>query len=255
MIKKVKFDEEFLVKHSKEIWIDPSLPLKLQKRKLLETLGFPLENSELVPVRDHEKINMIFAKYVKDLPFMIAIHLKPTTTLTSPYFLVKESGIVEYRDELRNIQIIDQKEMFEKMKSFPQQSWVGFIKLISTSITGRLVYSSFEDQIIEIQKGVLPGKIGQDIKKSPYLCAKLRSFNLDFHREDSGEYDTLLVRTGEFKEKKTEIEEIIASFKKHKEALDVLRRIANLPTVEFGYKMDERRLIVIDVDWPGQYQY
>jgi hypothetical protein len=248
-IKKVRYDEDFFLKHSKEIQVDSNLPFKLQKRELLQKLGFPLDTSLLIPIKDHEKIPQILLKIKKEKPILIGIHLKPMPTYITPFFIFRNDKI-EHRDEFGNIKIVTLEEMLKKIKDYflySQKSWIEITNLIwsPTTITGRIIYFSALEQLIEIQKGVMPDQLGNEKEKLPYFTTNLFLFQLpnDFARK---------ISSSGFK--KEEIEKVISSLRQHKRKFEALKRIANLPTLEFGY-IEKRGLIVVDIDWPTQYTY
>ena len=249
MRKKIRYDEDFFLKYSKEIQVNSELPFKLQKRELLEKLGFPLDKSLLIPIGNYEKIREILLEHKIKKPRLIGIHLKPMPTYITPFFIIRENKI-EHRDEFGNVEIVDLEEAFRKIKKYSeysQKSWIEITNLIwgPETIMGRVIYFSKLEQIIEIQKGVMPEQLGNERKKFPYFTSELLLFQIP---ETSKEK----ISCAGFK--KEEIDNIINSLKKHKTKFEVLRRIANLPTLEFGY-VNKRRLIVVDVDWPNQYQF
>jgi len=247
-MKRVRYNEDFLVKYSSEVPVTSSLPFKLQKRELLEKLGFPFDKSLLMSIRDYKQIEQIISEYSKNTPFLIGIHLKPMSTYITPFFLIDRNGI-KYRDEFRNIQFITQEEMFEKIRGYHQQSWIEFVKVIwgPATIMGRMIYISLSEQIIEIQKGVMPDNLGENKEKFPYFTTELYFFEMSYKVECR----YLLLSSGF---KKIEVDNVVNSLAKYINEFEALKRIANLPTLEFGYTID-RGLIVVDVDWPSQYQY
>ncbi|MBU3957198.1 hypothetical protein KKI19_02935 [Patescibacteria group bacterium] len=115
-----------------------------------------------------------------------------------------------------------------------------------TTIAGRIIYFSFAEQLIEIQKGVMAHDIGQEREKFPYLNVDLQFFEIS----DRIEYGHLLLQSGF---KKTEVDGIISCLAKYAKGFESLKNISRLPTLEFAYTV-ERRLVVVDVDWPRQYQ-
>jgi len=244
-----KYIEDFFVKHSKEIFVNPDLPFKLQKRELLKKLGFPLDNNVLISPQRQQEIKRVFKEYLKHLPFLIGVHLKPMNTYRTPFFLIEREKI-SYYDEFGNRRFVTQEEIFHEIKTFiPHLCWIEFVKSIwaPSTIAGRLVYISSIEQIIEIQKGIISKELGNERNKYPYLCLNLNFFNVNFKEN---KYTHLLLNSGF---ERAEVDDIIFSLRKHRREFEILERIAALPTLEFGYLKD-RKLIVIDVDWPSQYQ-
>ena len=242
----MKYNENFLVKKSKEILIDSRLPFKLQKRELLEELRFPLDDNVLLPIQDHERIKLLFEKHIRKIPFLIGVHLNLMTTHITPFFLIGKDRIIKYRDGFGNYQFISQKEMFNKIKRFSSQcGWVEFINSIwnPMTIAGRIIYFSSIEQLIEIQKGVVPTELGNNRTKSSYLTIKLLFFGLDPQEKNN---------LNKFSFKETEVNNLISSLRRYRRGFETLKRIDNFPTLEFGYT-EKNRLIVVDVDWPNQY--
>ena len=168
-------------------------------------------------------------------------------TWIPPLFRInrKEQSVV-YRNEQGNIQSIELPEIFIKIKDLPPKSWVGFARYFwgKDTIAGRLVYLSGEEQVLEIQKSVeIP-----EMDKNPTATfrATLSFFELP----------------GSFKERKLayqtgfewyEVERIVHCLGEHLQGFEGLKRVANLPALEFAYTKQEG-LIVTDVDWPAQYR-
>lgn len=248
--KRVRINEDILWGYP---GIDPTLPFRLQKRKLFEKLGFPVDKKIVsMPVQDEAEIKKTLIEFMEgkydEEEFLIITSPKPMVTWIPPLFRVnrREKSIV-YRDEVGNIQPITLPEIFIKLKSLPSESWVTFGRYLwgKNTIAGRLVYVSKEEQILEIQKGVeIP-----EMDKNPTATfgSALSFFELPY----SFEKKKLAYQTGfEW----SEIREIVHCLSEHLQGFEGLKRVANLPAIEFAYTK-QRGLIVIDVDWPPQYRF
>ena len=248
MKERVKYDENFFVKYSKEIPLDFSLPFKLQKRQLLEKLGFPIDKSLLIPVVNLNQIRITLSEWFKkNTSFMIGLHLNPLPTCVTPFFLIGErKKKIKYHDEMGAEKIVTRKQILKKINEISPKSWVEFIKPIwgPTTIAGRMIYFSSDKQLIEIQKGVFPDKIGNDREKFPYFTVELEFFQIDFRNQS---------RLGNLEIR--EVKSVIRSLEKHLQGFENLLRIAEMPTLELGYMQQDKKLVIIDIDWPRQYQY
>lgn len=252
--RKVKINEDLLLRCSKNTGIDPNLPFRLQKRKLFENLGFPVDKKIVsIPIKDERKIDETLQKFMERREenkeeFLIITSPKPMQTWIPPLFRIdRETGTVNYRDECGNWEEIELSEVLIKIRNLPPESWVEFARYLwwKDTIAGRLAYVSTEEQILEIQKGVeIP-----EIDKNPSATLSL-SLSL-FEPTDRFRYSR---KIQESKFEAYEVKSIIDSLGKHYNGFEGLRKVANLPTIEFAYTRQEG-LIVVDVDWPAQYRF
>lgn len=252
VLQRAKYDEGFFIKYCREVMLDFKLPFKLQKRQLLKKLKFPLDDNVLVLLQDCEEFNKAFSSFMGQPPFLVGIHLRPMLTNVTPFFLVDKNEI-RYCNEFGSVESVSQVEMFDEIGKFASRSgWIELVKSIwgHHTIVGRLVYSSFVEQLLEIQRGVTPKQLGNDRLNFPYLYVNLCYFDTRMYRKSSEESDISLCCPGI---RQTEVNSIISSLKKQRRKFEVLARIADLPTLEFGY-VANKGLVVIDVDWPKQYQ-
>lgn len=247
--KRVRINEDILVGYP---GIDSTLPFRLQKRKLLERLGFPVDQRIVsMPMQDESKIRETLVEFIEhkedEEEFLIITSPKPMSTWIPPLFRINrgEKSVV-YRDEQGNIQSIELQEIVLKIKNLPPKSLVEFARYLweKDTIAGRLVYVSAEEQILEIQKGVeIP-----EMDKNP--TATFRAILSFFGLPGSFKERKLAYHTGfEW----YEVERIIRCLGEHLKGFEGLKRIANLPALEFAYTKRDG-LIVIDVDWPAQYR-
>lgn len=242
-----KYNENFLAAVCKKFLINSVLPVKLQKRELLEKLAFPVDNNRVIPIYNTEEIRAVFVEYLAQVPFLIGMHLKPMNSFITPFFFIEED-LIQYSDESGKRIISGQEKMFDIIQDFTSRNcWVEFVHSIwgPATIVGRLIYFSPKEQLLEIQKGVVPRELGNNREKHPYFSAELHYLSRSFQKQavlygsSSGISPTI-------------IDSIIHVLRKHEYAFEVLRQVADLPTLEFGHtKLG--KLIVIDIDWPSQY--
>lgn len=246
----MKYDETFLFRYSKEIIVNNDLPFKLQKRQLLKKLNFPLDQNVIIKFRELSKFRINFDFFQKDLPFLIGVHSKPMYSYITPFFIVNTREDIEYYDHCGCKKYLNSPdEIIEEICSnFIETTWIEFVKSIwnATTIAGRLIYCSFLQQILEIQKGVSSKEVGNN--REIYFSTELLRFrfNQAYNILNVREY---IDRSG-FQRK--EIDKILNALRIYQSGFESLKKISSLPTLEFGYT-EEGRLIVIDVDWPEQY--
>ncbi len=250
MQKLTKYKEDFLAESSKEITVDKSLPLKLQKRELLKKLGFPVDSNVVINLDEsREEFVRIFISFNNAPPFIIGIHAMPTFSYITPFFLVKGEYDIEYQDpqgEKKRLNSL--KEIINEIYSFTGKIWIEFVKSVwnRETIAGRLIYSSYLQQILEIQKGVSSKNIGNN--REIYFYTELSRFNLSVDLNNSIVQQSI-VNSGFTK---LEINNILSPLRTYKSKFEKLSRISSLPTLEFAYDKNGE-IIVIDVDWPDQY--
>ena len=247
--RRVRINEDILTRCS---GVDSTLPFRLQKRQLFKNLDFPTDKKIVsMPVQDESKIRKTLSEFVEDKDgereFLIITSPKPMLTWIPPLFRVnREEKLVVYRDEQGNIQSIELQQILIKIRKLPPKSWVEFGRHLwrKDTTAGRLVYVSAEEQILEIQKGVeIPA-----IDKNP--TASFRATLSFFELAGLLDERKLAHCTGfEWHE----VKRMVYCLGEHYQGFEDLRRIANLPALEFAYTKHDG-LIVIDVDWPAQYR-
>ncbi len=242
-----KYQEDFL--QARGVKVDSSLPFKLQKRRLLEKLGFPIDDNVIVSADNQSELEKVFTEFTSRGPFLIGVHLKPMRTFVTPFFLVSEEGIT-YRNENDIDEEVSREKVFGIIRKFSSRdAWIEFVELIwsSTTIAGRLIYFSSRQQLLELQEGVSPKELGNNRERFPYFTQQLQDFRMS---TGSNGFDQFSVNSVCLRRKASSIISVLQS---HRYSFRALRRIAKMPTVEFGY-LRNRRLVVIDVDWPDQYK-
>lgn len=141
MVHNVRYDENFLVRRSREILVTEWLPFKLQKRELLSKLGFPIDENSVIPLREYHPIEHSLQRHKNDTSFLAGIHLKPMTTYITPFFLIKNDEIL-YRDESGATKLITFETMLKIIRSFSKNGWVEFIKPIWSNVCQITIFPS-----------------------------------------------------------------------------------------------------------------
>jgi len=249
----IVMDESFLANAGSEYGIDLSLPLRLQKRALLKVLGFP-GDSKLKGCRacEAKKVKQFFNEYCAEgYPFLIIVSEKPMHTLVPPLFVVNGLDSVQWRDDQGAKLTISVDEVLAVISRYPQTTWVEFTPRPwnERAIAGRLIYTSIENQIIEIQQGTVPAKLINDrqlltyVGELTFLEGTRRGYLDDSRRLREMGY--LNICSFSVIRSICRAMPPIGSFEE-------LRFVARLPTLEFAFT-ETSRLMAIDIDWPAQY--
>jgi len=92
----IVMNECFLANAGSKYGINMSLPLRLQKRALLRTLGFHGDpNLKACRSCESKRVEQLFSEYsARGYPFLIIISEKPMHTLVPPLFVVNASDSV-----------------------------------------------------------------------------------------------------------------------------------------------------------------
>lgn len=251
---KVLFDEDFLLKKCRGMGIDFKLPLRLQKRQLLEKLSFP-KNLELYAcqVTNLNRLNRLFSQFMRKPPFLIIVSEKPMKTLTTPLFTVDNNKMILYRNEHNKNRKISEKEVVTIISSYPSESWIEFTQPLwgGKTIAGRILYYNPNRQLLEIQENITPAYLGCS-KEKLYFSGELEFFSctknpFGFHKakENLQKIGYKVFFLEKIKYVAESLEQLIQGFEK-------LRMISSLPTLEFAWN-EKRGLISIDIDWPDQF--
>ena len=249
----IVMNECFLANAGSKYGIDPSLPLRLQKRALLRALGFP-GDPRLKGCRSCEtsKVKQLFKEYcVQGYPFLIIVSEKPMFTLVPPLFVVNDLNNVQWRDDQGTKRIVPASKALTIIGKYPETTWVEFTPNPwgEHTIAGRLLYVSVDNQVLEIQQGTVPAKLINN-RQSPTYVGELgflevgkRGYLEDSRRLRDAGYPNICP----FSVVRSICREMppMASFEE-------LRLISRLPTLEFAFT-ETSRLMAIDIDWPAQY--
>ncbi len=245
-------NEYFLVNASK-YGIDPSLPLRLQKRALLRILGFP-DNSNLKACRscDSKRVGQLFNEYsARGYPFLIIVSEKPMYTLVPPLFVVSDSDSVQWRDNQGVKRTITASKALKIINGYSETTWLEFTPDIwgKQTIAGRIIYTSAESQTLEIQQGTIPANLIND-RQLPTYVGELSFFEVtrQGYLDDSRRLrEAGYLNICSFGVIRSICREMppIASFEE-------LCLISRFPTLEFVFT-ETGRLMAIDIDWPAQY--
>jgi len=246
-------NECFLANTGSRYGIDLSLPLRLQKRALLKALGFP-DDPRLKGCRacEADKVKRLFKEYsAEGYPFLIIVSEKPMRTLVPPLFVVSDSDSVEWRNDQGAKQSISTDKALAVIGQYPETTWVEFTPRPwnERTIAGRLIYTSMENQVLEIQQGTVPAKLINDRQLPTYV----------------GELSFLEVTRRSYLDDSRRLREVgylnICSFDTIRSicramppmaSFEELRLVSRLPTLEFAFT-ETGCLMAIDIDWPAQY--
>lgn len=246
-------NEYFLANAGSKYGIDMSLPLRLQKRALLRALGV-LGDPNLKACRSSEtgKIKQLFKEYCGlGCSFLIIVSEKPMPTLVPPLFVVNNLDNVQWRDDQGTKQIVPANEALAIVEKYPSTTWVEFAPIPwgERTIAGRLIYTSTENQVLEIQQGTVPAKLINDqqlptyVGELSFLEVSQRSYLEDSRRLRGVGYLNICsfytVRS-------------ICREMPPMDRFEELRLISQLPTLEFAFT-ETGQLMAIDIDWPSQY--
>lgn len=248
----IVMNECFLANAGSKYGIDMNLPLRLQKRALLRALGFP-GDPKLKGCQSCEtnKVVQLFKEYgAQGYPFLIIVSEKPMLTLVPPLFAVNDANSVQWRDNQGTKRVITASEALSIIKGYPQTTWVEFSlnPWGERTIAGRLIYIAVDNQVLEIQQGIVPAKLIND-RQLPTYVGELSFLDVERHRylEDSRRLrDVGYLNICPFSMVRSICREMpaMASFEE-------LRLISQLPTLEFAFGTGQ--LMAIDIDWPAQY--
>ena len=178
----VIMDERFLSTVGSEYRIDSRLPLRIQKRQLLEALGFP-GNPDLKACRaqSSKTLRQLWAEYSSfGFPFLIIVSEKPMKSLVPPLFIVHEEDAVEWRNDCGIRRSIRKNQAFGEIARYSPDAWVEFTPYIwgERVFAGRLLYEGGIEQILELQQGTIPSRIMND-RGLPVFGGEIRFLDLD----------------------------------------------------------------------------
>jgi len=249
----IVMNECFLVNAGSKYGIDLSLPLRLQKRALLKALDFP-GNPKLKGCRacEADKVDQFLKEYsAEGYPFLIIVSEKPMNTLVPPLFVVNDSDNVEWRDDQGAKQVISTDKALAIIGQYPETTWVEFTPCLwnERTIAGRLIYTSMENQVLEIQQGTVPAKLINN-RQLPTYVGEL-SF-LEVTRRGYLGDSRRLRQLGYLNICPFDTIRSICRAMPPMASFEELRLVSQLPTLEFAFT-ETSRLMAIDIDWPAQY--
>lgn len=252
-------DEEFLVRNTSRFDIDSSLPLRLQKRQLLGLLGFS-NNKALVSclASGKQRIENLFYEYSdKGFPFLILVSEKPSRTIVPPLFTVKERNEIIWRDDKNVKSNISYTQFLDIISGYDPPTWLEFSNYIwgSNTIAGRLVYINAEQQIIELQLGVVPSQLLAPDHQGDLLVYSGPLIFFDLNQRDYWQNIARLRSLGHNPLSFYVVRKIIRELSDwYSIGCQELVKIASLPTLEFGVNTTNWEFIFIDIDWPSQWK-
>lgn len=251
----VSLDGNFLSRNATEFNLDVSLPIRLQKRQLLNFLNFP-ENKKLEPclAKDYQKFKALFERYISlESPFLIIVSEKIPCTIIPPLFIVKGVECITWRNDKGEKKEISYTEMMKIVDQFKPLTWLEFAEYIWSPQTtaGRLLYINQRDQVVELQKGIAPNQLVSR-NDYPMYSGSINHFNfqIDDYRET-----VVNLRNAGFQKILDfySVKRVVDYLARNSMAFEKLSKISLMPTLEFGI-LGNRSFICIDIDWPTQWK-
>lgn len=243
---RMRIDEDLLSRRSMGVSIDSQLPFRLQKTQLFKALGLPAKQTYPVSVKQEKEIESALEIFLKKRwPFFIVSSPKPMTTIIPPLVRINSAEAIIYRDTQGKSEPIELGSVLDKLNELPQNSWVEFTQNIwgHKTIAGRFLYVSPEEQILEIQRGVEPAELGRN-------RAGFFSIRCDFYRPANRIGLGKALHESDFS--LNELRSILDCLADHNSGVEGLKRVGDLPTLEFGFT-EQEGLQLIDADWPSQF--
>ncbi|MBI4029876.1 hypothetical protein HY373_01715 [Candidatus Berkelbacteria bacterium] len=248
--------EKFLLSRAFHL-ISKKLPLRQQKKRLLERLGFPIE---VLPVMrlplNSAYFGRMIADYWKSGEFLI---------ITSPHPHPHSPPLIRFTNDRKVMLRWEQKWRQIKPEEVSVvlnglNGMVEFAKPIwgPDTYACRLIYVSHLEQILELQIGVTPNELGEQRNIYPYLAIELSYFDPYFVVETNPERPFnkrevgVKIHSAGFSV--NIIETIAGGMAEWQDSFEILKKIGKLPTIEFAYKISSG-FTVIDIDWPEEYAW
>ena len=229
---------------------DNLLPIRLQKRQILEQLGFPIDHFlKAECIAERRKIKFFVQQFLSEKEsFFILISEKLMSTHIPPLFSW-DGKKMSYRGGDGSTKEIPIEDLFVILDSYPSDTWVEFAKPVwkETTIVGRLIYDDSRRQTLELQTAVTPSGMGCP-DANPYFFWELAYFYCDDFLASAR---FLWVR-GYTVLNRFCVSDIAWTLKSYENAFQKLREIASLPVLEFAY-LGFHNMIAIDIDWPDQW--
>lgn len=250
-----KLRDDFLVRWCGIFGIDPQKPLRLQKRELLNAVGFtnaPVSFG-LCRCSEQAKVSRCFFRASKSgYPFFIVVSEKQTSSIVPPLFTVRGRNDILYRNAKGGEEAINEQQMFGLIATLGKTTWLEYVKNLwrKDTLAGRLLYYNEGMQTLELQQGVKPAHI-PDARMNRTFIGTTSFFGCSeawykeaiielqrSHFENFVEFDVVWT--------------LLRKLKKQSVGFEQLREVGSMPTLEFAY-IDES-ILAIDIDWPTQWQ-
>lgn len=252
---KVYINESFLDKEKSRFRVDLQLPLRLQKRDILATLGFPQNREvESCPVQDWQAVHGLFAEYLgRSYPFLVIVSEKPMMTLIPPLFIVASEREVIWRNDKGIKKRISLRMALRAISRLKSNTWLEFTPSLwdKGATGGRVIYEGAESQILEIQERTIPARLLED-KSLPVFDGSL--CYLEIGRLEHLESSTRLKALG-FRSVIPfgVIRSLCKKLQPYFQGFEELTTVSPKPAYEFAL-LNDGSLVSLDVDWPSQWK-
>lgn len=251
-------EDDFLANRLKVGKVDFSLPIRLQKRELLKSLGFPVGNSLIsCLVSNEELLSGLLDLYMKkeDFPFLVLVSEKKLLSRVFPLFVVYSREQVLFRDHREKKSLLTYEEMLGIINGFDPDTWIELVDYVwgSDVIAGRLLYIDQGNQVVEIQRGVIPSQMFYEIGDNTLI------FSGSFHYFDLSSADYLISRRSLQAAgyhnifSYNSVQSVVSRLGEYIEGFSELADIASMPTLEFATGPNHM-FVCIDIDWPSQWK-
>jgi hypothetical protein len=233
--------------------LDVGLPIRLQKKALLKTLGFTLDGRlQLVQASDLGGVQRLLSNLAATgAPFLILVDERFMRSHIPPLYFIRNKEDVVFRNHEGSRKALTWEELELSLLRHAESTWLSFVPVLwhERSLAARLIYEGENRQVLEMQRGTSPsqllndrslacfaGEISHlDVDRLEYILVQQRLEALSFKVLPFG-----VVRT------------VCRSLSTLESGFESLTRIASMPTLEFAFQ-ENGELIVVDVDWPSQW--
>jgi len=248
-------DENFFVSRSLGVDINKDLPLRLQKKELLEKIGLPVDEKRILcKIGDGDELKANFDRLIsQEKTFLIVVSENPIRSTIPPLFKIESSTKILWRNGAGEIHDIEEQDILKRLEEVGPTSWVEFVDELwgKNVIAGKLVYINSDEQRLELQKDTTPAGILRSKNSSVFSIETKLPISGYEYRTSVGElqragYDDILP----FQDVQSVADEISTYLPN----ISKLAKVSPLPTLEFAF-LNNHRLIFIDVDWPSQYKF
>lgn len=250
------YDELFLVKNAHHYPVETTLPFRLQKRGMLSHLGFPRDKQTILCLAQQQKLVLEnYSNFQEEFgyPFLILVFEMVMHTAIPKLFIVNAADSILWRDDSGTVQEVSYTECVSIIAGFADGTWIEFAQNMWTPdvVAGRLLYLDRATQEIELQQGVRPAEL-VNRRDIPTYYGHVESFWMESYEYRS---QVRALRAAGYNTQLSwgVVKSVLGELSAHAAAFRQLREIARMPTLEFAFLPSSRKLVCVDIDWPGQW--